>query len=167
MEDRSLSDYLNGSLEIVRWNCEAYQRGCRACYRVLAGQLRILLCDHKREHNRWHNNSLVFLLFPEITIARLHEDWPVHPNAHPVFPDQLTSTDTSRLPLQSWLEQIIVISPTRQMNIRNLIKLISEKDGGAHVDLTGQAWMDTYYIAETIYHLARVVYTEVTRFMEG
>lgn len=156
--DRNSSEYIQSSLEIIRCNLAASRAGCLPCYRVLAVELRLLLCDRKREHNQWSDTAPVARLFPQLTWRA-----PLITNADQ--PDHLSISDGPELSLAEWLESPIYASGGRRLNVRSLIKIICEKDGGAHADPTGIPWPveETPKVARLICLLAEYVLLNLTQ----
>jgi hypothetical protein len=126
--------YLTDSLDILRSNCYAYRAGCKACYRVLAAQMRILCCDRKREHGGWRENSLLALQYPELTLERFPDRFPLTAEAGEAALGLPWIRTGEWIPLGEWLKQDGLAWPGDGMSVRDLIKYISEKDGGAHID---------------------------------
>jgi AhpD family alkylhydroperoxidase len=155
--DLNSSEYLKSSLEIIRWNIEAYRAGCLACYRVLAVELRLLLCDRKREHSRWGDTALVATLYP-------HLRWqaPLPVDTDPL--EHLSISDGPEFSLAEWLASPIYSTCKRMLTIRDLIKIICEKDGGAHADPAGIPWPseETPIVARLTCLVAEAVYLKLT-----
>ena len=126
--------YLTDSLDILRSNCRACRAGCRPCYRALAAQMRILCCDRKREHGGWRENSLLALQFPQLQLERFADRFPLSMETGAVVLGQDWIRTGDWIPLGEWLEQAVLAWPGGGMSARDLIKYISEKDGGAHID---------------------------------
>lgn len=84
-------------------------------YRLLAVQLRMLLCDRKREHGHLTDISLLPRLIPCSEFMALDEP-------------------ARRLSLPDWLAQPVLLSNGTSHSIQEMIKTICERDGGAHVD---------------------------------
>jgi len=125
-------------------------------YRSLAGQLRILLADKKDGKE----NSLLFLLHPEINIKKLQpiewkkgdearmfiRDSPGSTNRYGVMPYEITqySNDLAVadflfspvkefLTVPEWMNQFLTYTPT-PVTIRQVLKGVADQGGGAHVD---------------------------------
>lgn len=137
-----LRQAVQDAITIIQNNVEAYDSGQSACYKVIASQLRILVCD---TYNR-QDNSLLPKVFPNPRF---------HPFANPdlsegkkagrqlifFMPGTLTSNscrvfdvfelDQEPIPLASWLDQHLF---DETVTIRVLIRSVADKDGGAHVD---------------------------------
>lgn len=156
--DPITSEYLKSSLEIIRMNIDAYRAGCLPCYRVLAVELRLLLCDRKREHNQWKDIAPAARLFPHLT-------WHTPIIANTDRPDHLFIADGPELSLAEWLASPIYESGGRRLNIRDLIKIICEKDGGAHADPAGIPWTseETPVITRLICLLAEYVVIKLSQ----
>lgn len=85
-------------------------------YRVVAVQLRLLLCDTTRQHGRMIPTALAPRLWPDLRLTSLNED----------------PTRRNYLPLDAWLEQKL---PQVGLTVRQFIRYVCDRDGGAHVDL--------------------------------
>lgn len=116
METAVLRSYLEDSLQILTASLEQVENGAASFYRVVALQLRLLLCDTSRRHNRLENTSLAEQLFSDLALPAL------------------TPPHTPR-PLAQWLEQPAAAGLT----VRQLIRRVCDQDGGAHVDPHPQA----------------------------
>ena len=116
MESAVLQSYLEDSLHILTASLEQVENGAAPFYRVVALQLRLLLCDSSRRHNHLEDTSLAEQLFPDLALPAL---------APPHAP----------LPLAQWLEQPAAAGLT----VRQLIRRVCDQDGGAHVDPHPQA----------------------------
>jgi hypothetical protein len=134
-----LVEYLVGCVDILKINLEGYQKGCRSCYRVLASQLRILLCDRKREHGGWKNTALLTVLYPN---ARLH----------PLSTTGVNVVDTEKppVPVEEWLQQSIKLVSSEEKSIGECIKWVCEKEGGSHVDPESQIDLPDQLIMEPV-----------------
>ncbi len=114
-----LAQYTTDALDILNHSIALYAEGNIYFYRVVAVQLRLLLCDTTFRHGHHENCALVPQLFPEI---RLH---PLDVAGHPQL-------DQPSLDLPAWLEQPASVAPG--LTIRTLIRRLCDLDGGAHVD---------------------------------
>jgi hypothetical protein len=168
-ENSLLLKYALDSLEIIQLNCRAYEAGSSCCYRVLAIQLRILLCDQKREHNTWRDISLATRLVPHLSFHPLNASFPLDLDVIPTLPIQWIDPDQPSLPISAWLDQGLFAVHGRLFSICSLIKWISEKDGGAHVDPAGFV-LNSYrdpYLKELVYRLAIHTNTQLSHALEG
>lgn len=111
IENEVLQAYLKDSLHILTASLEQVENGAVVFYRVVALQLRLLLCDSSRRHNRREDTSLAEQLFPDLALPAL---------APPHTP----------LSLAQWLEQPAAAGLT----VRQMIRRVCDQDGGAHVD---------------------------------
>jgi hypothetical protein len=151
-----LAQYLNDSLEIIKINLTAYRNGCRPCYRVLAAQLRILLCDQKHEHGRWQSRALAAAVLPGLTL-------------HPCLAISNPTPDTTKnpIPLIDWLRQILLLPSGKQQSIAECIKWVCEKDGGAHVDIHGDDTIsDQPYLEDGIIAISEYLITRLNEVSE-
>ncbi len=119
----TLKDYARDALQNLRSNLELYHQGVKPAYRVVAVQLRMLLCDTNRVHDRVVDVSLLPRVASEM---RLH---PLKQDAKGIIFD----IDAGTLPLKEWLRQ--PVPGYEILTLRELIRTVSEQDGGAHVDL--------------------------------
>lgn len=108
-----LLQYTRDAAAILRRCVELYDGGETVFYRVMAVELRLLLCDSTRLHNAPLDLALLPALFPDFKLQPLGGG--------------------QALPLASWLEQN---APARgaRITIRQLIRQVCDQDGGAHVD---------------------------------
>jgi|GEM_PF-1539091 len=120
--DPTLFNYFRDSLKILESSLGLYRQGAREQYRVMAGQLRLLLCDTTRAHNRVVDISLA---------ARLYPDLALHP---PADGDPGFERSRAPLPRLEWLNQTVVLADGTRLSLRDLIRWVCDKDGGAHVD---------------------------------
>lgn len=114
-----LDGFLRDSLSILNESLQLIDRGEIAFHRVLALQLRLLLCDTTREHGRINNVSLIPRLDPKIELPILG------PSGF---------SKSKKLALKQWLDQNIDKSE-KSMTIRELIRRVCDLEGGAHVDM--------------------------------
>ena len=129
--------YLRDSLSILAESTHMAREGFPAFYRVVAVELRLLLCDSTRIHNEWVDISLVHQLYPQLKWST--EGW---------------KDGTSRtLKIPDWLEISAMADDPQHRTIRKLIRQICDLDGGAHVSL-GDAGKTAS--ARSIYNLLRI-----------
>jgi len=117
----SLLPYTRGALDILRASLLHMQSGQPAFYRAAAVQLRLLLCDSTRRHNRRVDLALLPQAAPDLRLPRLT------PHGEP---DEAQPP----LPLAEWLEQPLAPPGCAPLSVRQLIRLVCDRDGGAHVD---------------------------------
>lgn len=140
-----LYQYLEDCINILKSRIKNYESGKTYEYREVANQLRILLCDTKNRKP----NALLPKIFPDMKFHPLS----FQPNPIDYYrngrelgffihgpitkvngivrvPD-LFNLNAEPINLDKWLKQCI-ISP--QITLRDFIKSIVEKNGGAHVD---------------------------------
>jgi hypothetical protein len=113
--------YTRGALDILRASLQHMQSGQPAFYRTAAVQLRLLLCDSTRRHNRRVDLALLPQVTPDLHLPRL---------------TPLGEPDETRppLPIAEWLEQPLASPDSAPLTVRKLIRLVCDRDGGAHVD---------------------------------
>lgn len=119
--EADLLAYARDALAILRRCASLYDGGERAFYRVMAVELRLLLCDTTRRHDQLYDLSLAPRLWPDLALPPLGEDGQFQPLSAP-------------LPLVEWLEQQVRLAPERAISLRDLIRQVCDQDGGAHVD---------------------------------
>lgn len=139
----------------------AYYGGAKHMYRPLAGQLRILLCDRPPLLSRVFPDLAIGALRPiewlEPDQAALFDDNPArmgiqHPPGQEFrvarMPFLITSyknglqvadlelaSEAQKLVLDEWMNQRITLYPA-ELSLRDTIRSIADKGGGAHVDDT-------------------------------
>jgi hypothetical protein len=123
--------YAHGAVRILELNLRLYREGQRVCYRVAAAQLRLLLCDTNRIHNRLVEISLVPRLFPDLALGHRAV---VAPDGETGLPRLAFHAAAAPLPLQAWLAQPLPAPWGKPVSLRELIRTVCEQDGGAHVD---------------------------------
>jgi hypothetical protein len=158
-------EYLTDALDLIERSCKSFRDGHYPDYRVIAGQLRILLCDTRNNKD----NSLALRVFPELRL---------HPMRNRVTPDEIHrreedvrrvvpecgemltwipatvtgmpealrfvdvfDTGASPIPLGEWREQIGVVLGGQLFSLKKIIKSVAEKDGGSHVDDTPDEYL--------------------------
>jgi hypothetical protein len=103
---------------------------------VIAGQLRMLLCDTTRNHDKVVDVSLLKRLLPDLRLGAL--------NAYDDFESSAQS-----MPLRDWLTQTVRLN-SKVVTILQLIRQVSDERGGVHADYqksrdadgnTEAAWM--------------------------
>jgi hypothetical protein len=114
-----LEAYTLDALNLLATCLHQVEQGQAAFYRVAALELRLLLCDTTRVHNRSVDTALLKRLYPELAL---------HPLSAQGF-----DLDAVPILLDDWLEQRIPDLP--ELTIREIIRLVCDQDGGAHVDL--------------------------------
>ena len=134
--------YLIDALNIIEGNYSGFLEGQYPNFRVIASQLRMLLCDSKKGKE----NSLALKVFPNL---RLHPLRYKPPDAHNLIawiPATITGIpqalrfvnvfdrNAEPIPLSEWREQIGVILDGNPYTLSNMIKSVTERGGGSHVD---------------------------------
>ena len=132
-----LRSYLQDSLSILTESTRLAREGFPAFYRVVAVELRLLLCDSTRLHNEWVDISLVHQLYPNLKWST--EGWMEGTSKFVKLPD--------------WLELPAMTDDPQHRTIRKLIRQICDLDGGAHVSLGDTSKMAS---ARSIYSLLRI-----------
>ncbi len=118
--------YARDALKILEISLELACRGRPEFYRVAALQLRLLLCDTTRRHNRVVDISLARRLWPQLRLYALNPQGVFDPSLDP-------------LPLSGWLAQRLPLVAAPAVTLRALIRRVCDQEGGAHVDLKPQA----------------------------
>ncbi|NPV76656.1 MAG: hypothetical protein HPY59_09825 [Anaerolineae bacterium] len=114
--------YLREAVGILQTSLELGRGKQPEFYRVVAAQLRLLLCDTTRRHNRMEDIALA---------PRAAPGWGLHPLVENRF-----DASRERLPLADWLAQPLPLGRDQaRLTIRRLIRQVCDQDGGAHVDL--------------------------------
>jgi len=105
----------------------------------------LLLCDK----NRGKENSLVLKVFPNLQLHQMTDQasdeilkshpivWIAGPiTGIPIYMQFKNFFDlqSNLIPFDEWREQIAVISKGKPFSLAEIIKSVSEKDGGAHLD---------------------------------
>lgn len=119
LEQQLYLDYARSALRLLRRSLELGQGAEPDFYRVAALQLRLLLCDTTRQHERVVDISLVPRLWPDLL-------WPALDSSGQA------NSGLPALTLSAWLEQP---AAPGGMTLRQLIRRVCDQDGGAHVDL--------------------------------
>jgi len=141
LEQQHYLDYTRSALRILRRSLELARCPEPDFYRVAALELRLLLCDTTRQHERVVDVSLVLRLWPDLLWPTLGAD------------GQFTASPALSLP--AWLEQPL---PQGGLTIRQLIRRVCDQDGGAHVDLRQQVVpLDPQSARESILQIASLV----------
>jgi len=123
MSIQGIQNYVSDSLLILADSVRHYRQGQRPFYRVAALQLRLLLCDTTRVHNRRVDLALLPRLAPDLRLPRLSGSG--QPDAGVL------------MELPGWLEQTLPAG-VQTLSVRQLIRQVCDQDGGAHVDTRPQ-----------------------------
>ncbi len=160
MDDRKkyLKKNTREVLENINTSLEAVYLGKKHMYRSISSQLRILFCDQ----NRRKNNSLLYLAFPNLCVSKLRpmnrskygsENIRIYQpqNGNAVIMEMpfritvygsgltvghLISDKSTFTPVEKFADEVITYYP-RPLTVREVIKTIADKGGGAHVDAKG------------------------------
>jgi len=129
---------------IITDNILLFDKGKYYSYKVIAVQLRLLLCDISKRSKR--NNSLILKIFPNIKLHPVSfslEDAKKRSKGRLIFFSPSTLTTNSKriynifnknaepISLEQWLNQNIL---DEEITIFKLITSVANRDGGAHVD---------------------------------
>ncbi len=126
MNEISELTFARDALKILETSLELVDQGRCEFYRVAALQLRLLLCDTTRRHNRVLDISLARRLWPGLQLSALNLLGSFDPSLPP-------------LPLSEWLAQRLPLAGSQAVTLRSLIRRVCDQEGGAHVDLKPQA----------------------------
>lgn len=142
-ERRLLAGYAQDALEILAQSQELYRQGQKYFYRVTAVQLRLLLCDTVRRHEKIIPVALAVRLWPELRLPAL----------------VLDPTGLKHLSTEEWLAQEL---PESGLTVRQFIRRVCDQDGGAHVDTRKYARLpDGFPTGEWIIRLGEIVMAEL------
>ncbi len=149
-----LFKYLVDSINILRTSLAHVEEGQPEFYRVIALQLRILLCDTTFRHNKLEDISLVPRVFGNINL-RL-------PDNNGQF-----SPRSNSFPLDEWLDHPIQNQLKPAISIRQLIRRVCDQDGGAHIDLKTKAELHDIINYQTwINKLGKYIVNELDAFIQ-
>lgn len=115
-----LESYFWDSLRIIEICLDQVEEGQPEFYRVIAAQLRLLLCDTTREYDQIVNISLLPRVFPGIQLQPVSKKGGFSHHADPI-------------PLKTWLEQKVTVADT-SISLQKLIRHVCDREGGVHVD---------------------------------
>ena len=151
------TEYLKSELrkcfELIDTILECHYSGKKYMYRLLAGQLRILLCHGQ-------GNRLLPRVYPELILSSLKTiDWSANRNEEIMIHDPSGNARIARMPfeiirysnglvvadlffdedkrldIKSWINQSLTHNPV-SLTIEEVIINIADKGGGSHVDNT-------------------------------
>jgi len=129
---RILAQYTKDAVNILDHSLQLFEEGHESFYRVVAAQLRILLCDTNFRHNQQEDIAVLPILAPDLQLHRLDE------NAQPIM-------DENTVDLQTWLDS--PAGTKTRLTVRQLIRRVCDVDGGAHVDIKPLAGIPDQEIA--------------------
>ncbi len=109
------------SLKIIHQSLNLLASGKKMFYRVIALQLRMLLCDTTRRHGKIVNLSLLPGILPDLRIQ-----------ATDGFGQP--AVDGTKLSTSDWLQQKLFVNASSSPTIRQFIRQVCDQDGGAHFD---------------------------------
>lgn len=105
-------------------------------------QLRLLLCDTTRRHNRVVDIAVLPQIIPDLDLPAL-------------------GPGGKRLLLNDWLAQPIPGLADQALTVRQLIRRVCDQDGGAHVDFKPEAGLDGLDPAGWIQTIGEIVVNSV------
>lgn len=126
MGEIDLFGYGYDARRILATSLELIEQGRPEFYRVAALELRLLLCDTTRRHNRTVDISLARRVWPDLRLYRINEQGEFDARLEP-------------LALDAWLALPIPLSPGGTIALRELVRRVCDQDGGAHVDPKARA----------------------------
>jgi len=146
-QEQRLQGYFSDALQILARSTALAQGEQPFFYRVAALQLRLLLCDTTRRHNRIENIALAARLFPQAGFVAPGPGFRFEPGA-------------AKIPLAAWLEQPLPVQPP--LTVRQFIRKVCDLDGGAHVDLRDPAGLPPPDVVQAwVLALARHAYEQL------
>lgn len=105
---------------------------------VIAGQLRLILCDTTKNGKEIIDNSLIRKIQPNPKFFQVNELSNLSDGMGGFIPGEMFNYDKPMIPLENWLDQVILSlnlqGKKQDITIRNFIKFSANKSGGAHVD---------------------------------
>ncbi len=118
--------FAHDAVKILATSLELVDQGRHEFYRVAALQLRLLLCDTTRRHNRVVDISLARRLWPRLQLYAINLQGRFDPSLRPLL-------------LSEWLAQRLPPAGSQAVTLRALIRRVCDQEGGAHVDLKPRA----------------------------
>lgn len=109
------------SVEIIRQSLNLIASGKKMFYRVIALQLRMLLCDTTRRHGKIVDLSLLPKILPDLKIQGTDG------SGQPAI-------DGAELSVTDWLQQKLFVNASSSPTIQQFIRQVCDQDGGAHFD---------------------------------
>jgi hypothetical protein len=111
---------------------------------VIAGQLRLILCDTSIKRNGKetiiNDNSLIKKINPNPKLYPVKEFVEFNEKGDSFIPDELFDYEKPMIDIKTWLEQVIlkitVVDKYYEITIFDFIKESANKSGGAHVDVS-------------------------------
>lgn len=105
---------------------------------VIAGQLRLILCDTTKIGKEIIDNSLIRKIQPNAKLFQVNELSNLPEGMGSFIRGEMFNYDKPTIPLEDWLDQVVLIlvlkGKKQDITIRNFIKYSANKSGGAHVD---------------------------------
>ena len=129
MEQIPAINYGRDSWLILIASLELIEQGHPEFYRVAALQLRLLLCDTTRRHNRRVDISLAKHLWPDLQL-------------YPINPQGQFDRELAPFSLEKWLAQPLPGVAGQSITLQDLIRRVCDQDGGAHVDYRPEAGLE-------------------------
>ena len=142
--------YLKDSLNIIAQSLKLINSGQTFFYRVIALQLRLILCDTMRLHDEVIDISLIRRIEPNIQL-------------HSILVDADRTIDPETLSLENWLSTPLPGTKDEPFTICKLIRQVCDTDGGAHVDQRANLIFPPNY-REWIIRLAGSVLSDLKKY---
>lgn len=105
---------------------------------VIAGQLRLILCDTTKKDNKVIDNSLIRKIQPNPKLFQVNELTNFSDGIGGFIAGEMFNYDKPTIPLKTWLNQVILSinlqGKKQDISIKEFIKFSANKSGGAHVD---------------------------------
>lgn len=190
MDERTyLQEQLRESLNVLDSCLACIYNGETHMYRALAGQLRLMLCDTKRNQD----NSLIRAVYPKLEVSALRTiDWSeteagglrVHqpidgttrlsqmPFEISIYSNGLAVADLlllkgHLLPIGDWCNQSLTLHPL-SLTAKTIIRTVADKGGGAHVDANSSPELRyMYQLTPAKRTFAELFVLSLGRFVQG
>lgn len=139
---------------------------------VIAGQLRLILCDTVKKDGVKTDNSLLRKIEDDPKLFRINELTEIN-NGSSVILGEMFDYYKTMIPLDDWLKQVIYIinvqGKKQSITIFDTIRFAANKSGGAHVDesLKEKAFLVDVHAERVLCQIAKGVLKAVGKdFME-
>jgi hypothetical protein len=105
---------------------------------IIAGQLRLILCDTSLRRGEVTDNSLIRKINPNPMLFPVNEFMELSEKGNAFIPGDLLDTSKPKITLDEWLNQCVLKinlgNILHEITIFEFIKEAANKSGGAHVD---------------------------------
>lgn len=139
---------------------------------VIAGQLRLMLCDTSKKGKKIINNSLIKKINPNPKLYPIKDFVTFNDKGDSFIPDGLFDYDKPKVDLDLWLKQVILKitleNKVQEITIFECIKESANKSGGAHVDVTlpEKSFIIDVHFERVLKDLAKCLFMSVGRDLE-